>query len=825
MAKSAALKTYQQKRDFARTAEPKGKAAKSGGHRFVIQKHDARRLHFDFRLELDGVLKSWAVTRGPSLNPADKRLAVRTEDHPVAYGDFEGTIPKGQYGGGTVLLWDEGQWRPQGDPHEGLKKGMLKFELDGRRLKGGFALVRLRPDAKGKHENWLLVKERDRYAERAGDPVGRWTRSVTTGRDLGEIAAAETEPTHRSKDGAKDKPPRFVAPQLATLVTEPPAGDEWLHEIKYDGYRAVATIGGGQVRVFTRSGQNWTEKFAQIARALQRLDVKSAILDGEIVVLDDKGRSSFGGLQQGLKDGKAHLTYYVFDLLELNGRDLRKEPLIRRKERLRELLESAPDTVRYSDHVAGHGDKVLAKACAMGLEGIVSKHADKPYLSRRTKSWLKIKCSGNDEFVIGGYRVSEKKGRPFASLLLGAYIGKDLHYRGRVGTGFDEKDLDALGSRLAKLARKTSPFVDAPHEITKDSRWVEPRLVAQVAYTELTTDGRLRHPSFLGLRGDKPAKDVQGAMPAMQDTVEAMQDAAKSPERALAGVKLTSPGKVLFPEAKITKEELARYLLAAADRMLPHVSGRPLSLVRCPDGAGAECFFQKHTTKGMPSALKAVPVEESDGKVAQYLLIDSRAGLVSAAQIGGLEIHIWGSHWKSIERPDRLVFDLDPDTSLDFADVRAAARDVRKLLQVAKLESFPLVTGGKGIHVVVPLDKSQGWDEIKKFAKGVATKLAENEPGRFTATMSKAKRKGRIFIDWLRNERGATAIAPYSPRANPIASVAAPVSWRELARIEHANAFTIPDMRRRLKPSTPDPWKGYFEIRQRISAQALKFFA
>ncbi len=823
MRRSAALKSYQEKRDFARTAEPKGKvgrkaARKPRDNHFIIQKHDARRLHFDFRLELDGVLKSWAVTRGPSLNPADKRLAVHVEDHPIEYGSFEGTIPKGQYGGGTVMLWDEGTWRPQGDPHEGLKNGLLKFELDGERLKGGFALVRLPKKPKETRENWLLIKERDRYAEPGKDPVQRWTTSVATGRDLSQIAAGAPDPQTSKSGHAKGRPPQFVAPELATLVATPPAGDDWLHEIKYDGYRALAALGGGRVRIFTRSGQDWTAKFSGVARALQDLDVKSALLDGEIVALDEEGRSSFARLQHGLREGKVPLTYFVFDLLELNGRSVRKEPLARRKEMLQKLLKPPPHAVRYSGDVVGHGAEVFAKACRMGLEGIVSKRADSPYLSRRTKSWLKIKCEGNDEFVIGGYRRSTKKGRAFASLLLGEYVGKDLHYRGRVGTGFDEDDLHDLGARLTKLARKSSPFVDAPAEIGRDACWVEPRLVAQISYTERTREGRLRHPSFLGLRGDKPAKSVQS------QPVSSMAN-QKSSDPNIAGVALTSPDKVLFAEAGITKAELAEYLLSVSDRMLPHLAGRPLSLVRCPEGTGEECFFQKHTAKGMPRALKAISIKESDGGVAKYLMIDSPSGLVGAAQIGGLELHIWGSHADTLEHPDRLVFDLDPDSGLSFADVREAARDVRELLKVAGLESFPLVTGGKGIHVVVPLDKSRGWDEVKAFAKGVATKLAETEPQRFTATMSKVKRKGRIFIDWLRNERGATAIAPYSPRARGTASVATPVSWSELGRVAHANAFTIPSVLKRIKQQKSDPWKGYFKRRQRIGKDAARFFA
>jgi len=638
--------------------------------------------------------------------------------------------------------------------------------------------------------------------------------SLTTGRGTSGNAASK-QPKRRGGSETV-RLPGFVAPQLATLVSSPPAGSEWLHEIKYDGYRAIAAVAGGRCRIFTRSGQDWTAKFESIAEPLRQLDVGSALFDGEIVALDEHGRSSFGRLQRGLKEGRIPLTYYVFDLLELDGRDLRKEPLSRRKEMLRKVLDGAPDAVRYSQDIAGHGVEVLAEACRMGLEGIVSKLADKPYVSRRARSWVKVKCTGNEEFVIGGYRMSNKKGRAFASLLLGEYDGDKLHYRGRVGTGFDTNGLAELGARLQKLRRKTSPFVDIDKSIARDACWVEPRLVAQIAFTERTTDGHLRHPAFLGLRGDKPAKAVQSQW------VTAMPSSATDD---LAGVKLTSPDKVLFPEAGVTKEDLARYLLAVSDRMLPHVSGRPLSLVRCPEGATKECFFQKHAMMGMPDALKSVPVTENDGEIARYLMIDSAGGLVAAAQMGALEIHIWGSHANTIDRPDRLVFDLDPDPGVGFPGAREAARDVRMLLQAAGLESFALVTGGKGIHVVVPLDASQSWDEIKGFAKGVAMKLAESEPDRFVATMSKAKRQGRIFIDWLRNERGSTAIAPYSPRARAQATVALPVSWTELGRIDNAAAFTVPTVLSRLKRLKSDPWNGYFETHQRISSKAASFFA
>ncbi|MBI1649607.1 DNA ligase D [Hyphomicrobium sulfonivorans] len=677
-------------------------------------------------------------------------------------------------------------------------------------------------------------------------------------------AAKASERPSRSTAVKKNHaaPPQFISPQLATLVTAPPEGEEWVHEIKYDGYRAVAAIGGETCHIYTRSGQDWTHKFQSIATALLSLRVSSALLDGEIVALDPEGRSRFQLLQNGLRQSHAPLTYYVFDLLELDGKDLRAEPLRERKEILRKLLKGAPDAIRYSADIAGHGQDVLSECCRLGLEGIISKRADKPYVSARSMGWLKSKCLGNDEFVIGGYRVSDKKGRPFASLLLGEFVDGELHYRGRVGTGFDTAMLDQLGAKLHRLERKTSPFVDAPREVLRDARWVKPELVAQIAFTERTADGILRHPAFLGLRGDKPAREVQTPMarsatqaavkktpatkaPAKKDPPtkrppqkapgrkttpikaprkSSVKDAPESTDGSIAGVKLTHPQRVLFPDEGITKLDLAAYFFAASGRMLPFVQERPLSIVRCPEGVADQCFFQKHTKKGLPGALKSVPVTESDGTTAQYLMLDDAAGLVAVAQIGGIEIHPWGATADDLEHAERLIFDLDPDPSVPFSAVAEAAIDIRKLLQTAGLTSFALLTGGKGVHVIAPLDQSQDWETVKGFARGFATKLADSEPQRFTATMSKAKRRGRIFIDWLRNERGATAIAPYSPRARATASVAAPVTWSELLKIDAANAFSIPTMLQRLQKNS-DPWAKYTTTRQHISEQALSFFA
>jgi bifunctional non-homologous end joining protein LigD len=769
------------------------------------------------------------VTRGPSLDPAEKRLAVRTEDHPLEYGAFEGTIPQGEYGGGTVMIWDRGTWTPRGDPREGLAQGHLKFDLDGERLKGGFALVRLKPRGKETRENWLLVKERDETADRDTDPVALWTTSVATGRDMDEIATSAESPVWSSKQAGagagapsgkarrKSKLPAFVAPQLATLAAEPPEGAQWLHEIKFDGYRVIAAIADGQVMLYTRAGNDWTARFGKIAADVAALNVRSALLDGEIVVLDAQGRSDFGSLQQALKTGELPLTLYVFDLLMHDGKDLRRLALEKRKARLEELLANAPASIRYSDHVRGNGRAVLAKCCSLGLEGVVSKRADKSYVSERGTSWLKTKCQGREEFVIVGYRPSDKKGRAFASLLLGEYEGDELRYRGRVGTGFDEATIADIAARLKPLTRASSPVREVPREIRRAARWVEPQLVAEIAYTERTSDGVLRHPSFLGLREDKRASEVR-ARP--DSTRGRIPDGSQND--AAASVRLTSPEKVLFPGAKLTKADLARYLSAVAPLMLPHLAGRPLSLVRCPEGSGGECFFQKHRKPGMPKAIKSVEIRESDGSTAEYLMVETAEGLVSTAQIGALELHVWGSRKRTLERPDRLVFDLDPDVSVGFAAVTGAALELRDLLAAGGLESFPLLTGGKGVHVVVPLAPRLGWEAVKGFARGLAQRLAEDEPDRFVATMSKARRKGRIFIDWMRNERGATAIAPYSPRARPEASIAIPVDWQDLACRKSANADTI----RNFKVSAGrTPWAGYFDLQQTIAAATLKLFA
>ncbi|OAP37869.1 ATP-dependent DNA ligase [Sinorhizobium glycinis] len=853
------LSEYNRRRDFTKTSEPKGAVAPASGDRkrFLVQKHDATRLHYDFRLEWEGVLKSWAVTRGPSLNPDDKRLAVRTEDHPLAYGDFEGTIPEGEYGGGTVMLWDTGWWEPEDDPSKGLKKGKLSFRLHGSRMKGGWALVRMRPRDGEKRENWLLVKETDEIASDDGESLIKENiTSVVTGRTMDEIAQGKGEKrarvwrsnrstTENLKAGAiaendnarkraarkpSGKPPAFRPPQLATLVTKAPAGDAWLNEAKFDGYRLVCAIGGGAVRCYTRNGLDWTEKFPAIAAALAELNCKSALIDGEVVALSDAG-SNFSALQKALRTG-ASTRLYAFDLIELDGKDLSRKPLIERKETLRVLLDSlgTTATVQYSEHVQGKGEHVLAAICKAGQEGIIAKEAKAPYRSGRTRSWLKVKCTKRQEFVIGGYTPSSKQGRAFASLLLGTFEDGKLIYRGGVGTGFGERVMEELAAAFAKRRRETSPFDSVPRERMRDAIWLKPDLVAEVDFAEFTADGHVRHGSFEGLREDKEAKAVKletakstGAAPEPGKSKPPARASKASPTRGdtdVLGVQISHPDRILFEGQGITKIDLARYYAVIADRMLPFAADHPVSLVRCPQGGQRHCFFQKHTNDAFPEAIREVPIMEASGETENYMYVHDAKGLVAAVQMGTLEFHIWGATIDRLEKPDRLVFDLDPDPSVDFAAVKAAAATLRDELADIDLKTVAMVTGGKGVHVIVPLRPHAEWDEAKGFAKRVAQSFAERDPEHFVATMSKAKRKGRIFIDWLRNDRGATAIAPFSTRARAGGPVATPVGWDELESLDAANSFHIADIVERIEAGT-DPWRDIGKIKQSLTKKVL----
>jgi len=859
------LKEYRERRDFSRTPEPAPRARKKprGKLGYLIQKHDATRLHYDFRLEHDGALLSWAIPKGPDYDTTVKRLAVRTEDHPIEYGKFEGTIPEDEYGGGTVMLWDRGHWEPDGDVDEGLAKGKLAFKVFGERIKGKWAFVRLRgrKGDRGK-ENWLLIKERDDLAGPEKRPVvERELKSVKTGRTMEEIARgrkvwhsnkAKAEASAREKVAPRERRsskskrkakggagkkrkgrssdlplPRFVAPQLASLVDAPPPGKDWLHEIKYDGYRAIAAIGKLGVKIYTRKGLDWTDKFSPLLTPLADLPCENALLDGEIAIADSRGHTNFSALQESLSDGTGGFGYYLFDLLHLDGEDLRRRPLIERKEKLRALLGDRPRApLFYSDHIEGSGEQAYSHACDLKLEGIISKAADVPYRSGRAKSWLKSKCGMEQEFVIIGWTPSDKTGREFRSLLVAVNEEGALRYAGRVGSGFDGDTLGKLAALLKRHTRSTSPAEGVPATIARKAKFVDPKLVGEFAFRGWTGDDLVRQGSFKGLREDKPAREIVRERPMARSgkTAKTRKGTAKKAKLAkakatsfasdgnpeIAGVRITHPDRVLYPGTDITKEALIDYYLKVADRMLPHIAGRPISLVRCPRGAGQKCFFQKHANAGWPDDFKTVRIKERSG-AADYLYIEDEAGLVAATQMGVLELHLWGSMADGVEKPNRMIFDLDPDERLGFAEVKQAAKDLKKRLEDIGLESFPMATGGKGVHVIVPLTPGHSWDDHRNFSEAVARVMADEEPERFVATMSKAKRRGKIFVDYLRNQRGATAIAPFSSRSRKGAPVAWPVSWTQLARLKNAQPAHVDGF-----ALGPDPWKGYFRVKQKL---------
>ncbi|MET3825108.1 bifunctional non-homologous end joining protein LigD [Sphingomonas sp. PvP055] len=814
------LEKYNSKRDFAKTAEPAGTLAPGHGNRFIVQKHDASRLHWDFRIEVDGVLKSWAVTRGPSIDPDQKRLAVRTEDHPMSYAEFEGTIPKGEYGGGTVMLWDSGTWSPiAGKSAKDLEHGHLHFVLDGERMKGEWMLIRLKPRGKEKGENWLLRKVGDAEAGGTDVLVEIGLTSVSTGRTMVEIAEGKKPtkpspargggPSASSADGggvskqakrspsnpsttslkkAGGSPPRsgeeltFQEPQLCTLVDSVPTGNQWLHEVKYDGYRALIAVAKGKAKVFTRSGLDWTDKFQAIADAVAKLPVDTALFDGEIVAFKD-GRPDFSTLKNAIASG-GDMTFFAFDLLSVDGEDLTGLANSARKDRLQPLIDGKNARVHYSEHVVGQGEALFETMCREGYEGVVSKRADAPYRGKRTQAWLKIKCTRRQEFVIVGWTPSAKS-RGFASLLLGVNGPDGMVYAGKVGTGFDTATMLDLRERLEKIERKT-PTVEAPRAAVKGAHWVTPKLVAEVAFAETTPDGVLRHSSFLGLREDKKASEVVAEKP-----VETPVETGEVPK---TNVKVSNRDRVIFPESNVTKGQLADYYAKVAGIMLPFAGNRPISLVRCPQGRAKQCFFQKHDAGSFKGdVVHKVPIPEKDGSTEDYLYVDDADGLVACVQMGTIEFHGWGSSVATLEQPDRLVFDLDPDEDLGFDVVKKAAEDLKEHLAELGLVSFAMLSGGKGVHVVVPLTPHAEWPAVKDFADRFARALGEAEPERFVATMSKAKRKGRIFIDWLRNQRGATAVLPYVARARAGAPVAAPVSWTELRDIEAANRWSVGD--------------------------------
>ncbi|MBP1887274.1 DNA ligase D [Sinorhizobium mexicanum] len=832
------LETYRKKRDFASTPEPKGRTARKKGHSFVIQKHDATRLHYDFRLEMDGVLKSWAVTKGPSLVPGEKRLAVHVEDHPLDYGGFEGTIPKGEYGGGTVIVWDRGTWSPIGDARRGYAKGHLDFELKGKKLGGRWHLVRMAGKPREKRENWLLIKGDDEAARSESDPdiLEQRPESVVTGREIKDVAGEE--PGWSSKSGrirqrkgasnkaagasqieertaTRDVPdpskikgakkaalPDFLDPSLATLVSTAPVGERWIHEIKFDGYRLQARIEAGRVRLITRGGLDWTKKFGKtLVSSLVDLPAAMALIDGEIVVESGSGASDFSALQADLSEGRSNrFRFYAFDLMHLDGYDLRALPLIKRKELLEELIGQGTGLIRYSGHFEEEGDLVLRHACRLSLEGIVSKLRDAPYRSGRNKSWVKSKCSERQEFVVGGYVPSTTSRKAIGSLVLGAYDGDVLHHVGRVGTGYTVAVAEDLFKRLERLRVPSNPFGKRlSAEEARQVRYVRPELVAEVEFRSWTADGLLRHASFRGLREDKPAREIVREAP--KKTI----NQPKAPRRA---VKLTHPDRLYWPDEGVTKEGLADYYADVWRFIGPHIVGRPLALVRCPNGITGEKFFQKHVWKGLNPNIVLVN-DPKDPPEEHSISIRDLDGLIALVQSAVLEIHPWGSTVADWERPDRIIMDLDPGEDVPWEKVIEAAFETRDRLNDAGLAAFLKTSGGKGLHVVAPLKAKAEWPAVKAFTKAIADAMASDTSDRYVSTITKSRRRGKILVDYLRNQRGATAVAPYSTRARPGAAVSMPLAWDELSPGIGPAYFTVENTPTRLAALSADPWEDF----------------
>jgi bifunctional non-homologous end joining protein LigD len=914
------LERYRDMRDFKITAEPSGKnksakAVKAAGPKkseqlpqlpFVIQKHAASHLHYDFRLGWNGVLKSWAVAKGPSYFTGDKRLAVQVEDHPMEYGGFEGIIPQGQYGGGTVMLWDQGTWSPQPghtDVDQGLRAGSLKFTLHGTKMKGNWALVRMGGKAANERKpNWLLIKEHDSFEYTGKDkPITEAKPdSVVTGRNLDEIARNEDhvwnsketakgnawyrkdEPrtvvaahsSHKHSPGKlappagtpEEKLPGFLLPQLALQSTTPPKGNGWLHELKLDGYRIQARKNGSNVQLLTRTGLDWTHRMKTVAAQLQDLPAETAILDGELVVLAPNGTTSFADLQAAFQEGvKKPLTYFAFDLLHLNGHNLRGLPLVERKSLLAQLLKNSGEFVRLSEHLESSGEDVFHKACEFHAEGIICKRSTSVYSPGRSSEWLKLKCIHEQEFVIGGFTLPSNGSHGIGALLLGYYedrkagakdAAKKLIYAGRTGTGFTQKTHRLLRDQLDGLRQNIIPFDNPPTEAKRGAIWVKPQLVAQINFATWTADNLVRQAAFKGLREDKPATEVHREEPGISPKPRAAKHASHSTHAPLAAktavrparrapakpsktssrqtakssskqpaesapVRLTHPDKVLDAETQLTKQQLADYYWAIAPHMLPHIAGRPLSLVRCPEGSEQPCFYQKHVSHMLPPGIESIDVpDKKTGKPEPYITLSTPEALAGLAQMGVLEVHPWGSRNDDLEHPDRIIIDLDPDLSIPWSTIASSAAEVRKQLKKLGLESFLKLTGGKGLHVVAPIEPRHDWATVKQFAHAFVLQMEKADPQLYLTKMTKSARKDRIYLDYLRNERGATAVAPYSPRARAGAAVSLPLHWADLKLAErpvfHVAAFD--QWKSRL---TRDPWKQLLETSQRLTPEML----
>ncbi|MCV4344030.1 DNA ligase D [Pseudomonas capsici] len=820
---------YTRKRNFEITSEPAETSQRKGKARtralsFVIQKHDARNLHYDFRLELDGTLKSWAVPKGPSLDPTQKRLAVHVEDHPLGYASFEGSIPKGQYGGGDVIVWDRGIWQPHGDPQESYRQGKLKFTLTGEKLTGDWALVRTRLKGSGAKEQWLLIKEKDAVSRPAAeyDITREQPQSVISGNQVGVTRTVSEKKTAKKKPRPTKQTffPEQLSPQLATLVDAPPEGD-WRYEIKFDGYRILTRLHGGEVQLLTRNGNDWTERMPELVAALKAMKLKDSWLDGEVVVLDAEGLPDFQALQNAFETGRSKdILYYLFDAPFLKGQDLRDTPVEERREALRQVLDKQRSRLlRYSDAFrSGHRD-IIESASAMGLEGVIGKRVGSAYVSRRNADWIKLKCRLRQEFVIVGYTAPQGSRSGFGALLL-AVNDEDavLVYAGRVGTGFSAALLKQLHKRLEALLRDTSPLARPLNPAQSRSvKWIEPQLVCEVEFAQWTREGILRQATFVGLRSDKPASDIVREYPQQVTAPSTPRTAQKV---NVAGIGISHPERVIDRESKAQKIDLAHFYESIADWILPHLANRPVALLRCPEGVEGEQFFQKHADRLVIPHIHELDPALDPGH-APLMEIDTVQALIGAIQMGAIEFHTWGATHERIETPDHMVLDLDPDPALPWRSMIEATQMLLAVLEELGLEAFLKTSGGKGMHIIVPLARQADWDSVKAFARAIAEFVSRQLPERFTAVMGPKNRVGRIFVDYLRNTRGGSTVTAYSVRARPGLPVSVPISRDELEGLQSSRQWHIGNLQQRLHQLGADPWAGY-QNRQRITQKMWK---
>ncbi len=853
------LDDYNRMRDFSATSEPAAvkrsgrKTAAEHALQFCIQKHDASHLHYDFRLELDGALKSWAVPKGPSLDPKVKRLAVHVEDHPLDYATFEGSIPEGHYGAGDVIVWDRGVWIPLEDPHKAYEKGKLKFELQGEKLGGVWNLVRTHMP--GKKEQWFLIKHQDDAARPQDDYdvllaepdsvlsertiVGKPKLAAEQSKPLKKPAAKTRKPASGKLTGAhKAKLPTQLKPELATLVDSAPEG-QWSYEIKFDGYRIMARIDHDQVQLFTRNGHDWTHKLPQQAKAVAALGLESAWLDGEMVVANEQGVPDFQALQNAFEAGRSgNILYYLFDLPYLNGVDLREVPVEERRAALATVLGSHEQPLlRFSEAFDETPDALLNSACQMQMEGLIGKRLGSPYVSRRSSDWIKLKCKHRQEFVIVGYTDPKGSRSAFGALLLGLHDrdSGELRYAGKVGTGFNESTLKSILTQLKPLQVKKPAVVNPPSGFeVKGAHWLKPKLLAEVAFAEMTKDGSVRHAVFHGLRDDKPAKGITEERAKPVKIAEKKTATKKPPKKAPASnpdtapsqlglangkVRITHPDRVIDTVSGTTKMQLAEYYASVAEWILPQLKDRPVALVRAPDGIAGELFFQKNAER---LAIPGITTLDKDVTGQPVMLINNAEALIGAVQMSTVELHTWNATTVDLDKPDRFVLDLDPDPALPWKSMVEATALTLTVLDELGLKAFLKTSGGKGIHLVVPLTRKLGWDEVKDFSHAIVSHMAKLLPERFSAVSGPKNRVGRIFIDYLRNGLGATTICAYAARTREGLPVSVPLFREEVAEIKGGNQWNVRNVHQRLAEVGDEPWADMKKTRQSITAEMRK---